>query len=181
MQPAISSALPGLPSGDTRVTKSSGVSCSVDLTIPAVISDGYTASQSAQSSSIQGKLLTSRRDNVESNLIPRQRSCKLFRHMRHAGLTSRVREMRQRHTTECPDRTGDDGLATLDHIALFVSGVQERQEGCDAEVDGAHVVAEGAVEFRGIGGPEVFLEIGERGAGGAVDGRWTGDAGVGDQ
>lgn len=48
MQPAISSVFPALPSGEIRSTYSSGVSCSDDLKILPVISDGYTATLSAQ-------------------------------------------------------------------------------------------------------------------------------------
>ena len=122
MHPATSSALPGLPSGDTRAAYSSEVSWPVALTISSVISDGYTATpvslplQHENCHDLESNL-TSRCKDIEAYLILGKRCGKLLCHMCHSSLACRIRKMRQRDTAKCSDGAGDDHLATLCNIS----------------------------------------------------------------
>lgn len=201
IQPAMSSELPGLPKGDTTTPYCSGVKKPFSFPIAsAVISEGYTAVSCQQCTRNIGHTeiapetvfwgrgpsakLTPRRQNVEPKVVLRKRRRKLLGHMRHASLTRAIGKMRHRDPVEATDRARNHRLAALCHIALLVARLQQRQEGHDAKVHGAHIDGEGDVELVGLHAPQLRVQVGEAEVRlpqlRVAEGR-PGDAGVGDE
>lgn len=198
--PAISSIAPALPNGDISWPVFSGPRAAFScVRWGPVISDGYTTQHCQhRTHSTRGErrpsgehrirshqtTLTSGRNDIEPNIVLCKHRRKLLRHVRRAGLARAVRKVRQRRTAEAARGARDDGLAALRDVLRGVAGGEQRQEGDDAEVDGADVDVERRVEGGRVRVPQRALQVGQGGGGRDGGGRGElgpADAGVGDE